>query len=303
MERETYLERIKRCKSEQKITNEKLSEMTGIPLGTLSKILAGISDSPKLANIVAISQALGCSLDYLMTGEPENTNNYTLEPEEIDLVESYRMLDAYGKKMTVSVMELERERVARQGAEEAIRQRDTVRRTTRGRRAATVVPVETLPATPAEPAEVSVAAANATVLPVFVPRTASADATAGLRRRRISLYDMPVSAGTGVFLDDSTATDIMIPDGPKTVEADYALRISGDSMEPKYHSGDVLLVQNCDSVEEGELGIFVLDGSGYFKKFGGDRLISLNEAYAPIMLKDFSEISCCGRVLGKLKRK
>ena len=106
-----------------------------------------------------------------------------------------------------------------------------------------------------------------------------------------------------MFLDDSTATDIMIPDGPKTVEADYALRISGDSMEPKYHSGDVLLVQNCDSVEEGELGIFVLDGSGYFKKFGGDRLISLNEAYAPIMLKDFSEISCCGRVLGKLKRK
>ena len=62
-------------------------------------------------------------------------------------------------------------------------------------------------------------------------------------------------------------------------------------------------MQNCDSVEEGELGIFVLDGSGYFKKYGGDRLISLNEAYAPIMLKDFSEISCCGRVLGKLKRK
>lgn len=303
MERETYLERIKKCKSEQKITNDRLSEMTGIPLGTLSKILAGISDSPKLANIVAISQALGCSLDYLMTGEPENTNNYTLEPEEISLVESYRMLDAYGKKMTVSVMELERERVARQGAEEAIRLHDTARRTVRGRRAAAATPVEVTPAVPTEAAEATATAATATVLPVFVPRAASADATAGLRRRRISLYDMPVSAGTGVFLDDSTATDIMIPDGPKTVEADYALRISGDSMEPKYHSGDVLLVQSCDSVEEGELGIFVLDGSGYFKKFGGDRLISLNEAYAPIMLKDFSEISCCGRVLGKLKRK
>jgi SOS-response transcriptional repressor LexA/DNA-binding Xre family transcriptional regulator len=303
MERETYLERIKKCKSEQKITNEKLSEMTGIPLGTLSKILAGISDSPKLANIVAISQALGCSLDYLMTGEPENTNNYTLEPEEISLVENYRMLDAYGKRMTVAVVDLERARVARQGAEEAIRQHDAPRRTTRGRRTAAVAatPVEAIPAAPVEAAEVTVS--TATVLPVFVPRTASADATAGLRRRRISLYDMPVSAGTGVFLDDSTATDIMIPDSPKTVEADYALRISGDSMEPKYHSGDVLLVQNCDSVEEGELGIFVLDGSGYFKKYGGDRLISLNEAYAPIMLKDFSEISCCGRVLGKLKRK
>ena len=47
-----YIDRIKQLKSEKKITNDRLSEMTGIPLGTLSKILAGISDSPKLANIV-----------------------------------------------------------------------------------------------------------------------------------------------------------------------------------------------------------------------------------------------------------
>ena len=38
---ETYLERIKKLKSQKKITNDKLSELTGIPLGTLSKILAG----------------------------------------------------------------------------------------------------------------------------------------------------------------------------------------------------------------------------------------------------------------------
>ena len=44
MERETYLERIKKLKSSRKITNDKLSDMTGIPLGTLAKLLAGISD-------------------------------------------------------------------------------------------------------------------------------------------------------------------------------------------------------------------------------------------------------------------
>ena len=60
---------------------------------------------------------------------------------------------------------------------------------------------------------------------------------------------------------------------------------------------------DCDSVENGELGIFVLDGSGYFKVFGGDRLISLNPEFGDIMLKDFTEISCCGKVIGKLKRK
>ena len=49
-----YIDRIKKLKNEKKITNDRLSELTGIPLGTLSKLLAGISDSPKLANIIAI---------------------------------------------------------------------------------------------------------------------------------------------------------------------------------------------------------------------------------------------------------
>ena len=53
----------------------------------------------------------------------------------------------------------------------------------------------------------------------------------------------------------------------------------------------------------GELGIFVLDGNGYFKKFGGDRLISLNEDYGDILLNGYSEIVCCGKVVGKLKKR
>ena len=128
MEQETYLERIKKLKSSRKITNDKLSEMTGIPLGTLSKLLAGISDSPKLSNIVAISRALDCSLDWLITGVPENTNNYTLEPEEMTLVESYRELDSYGRALTLAVMDMERTRAERQADEEAIKLHDVARR-------------------------------------------------------------------------------------------------------------------------------------------------------------------------------
>ena len=90
---ENYLERIKKLKSEKKITNEQLSRMTGIPLGTLSKFLAGISDSVKLSNIIAVCNALDCSLDYIISGQPENTNNYTLEDGEIKLIEDYRRLD------------------------------------------------------------------------------------------------------------------------------------------------------------------------------------------------------------------
>ena len=77
-----YIDRIKQLKNEQKITNDRLSEMTGIPLGTLSKILAGISDSPKLANIVSIAEALGSSLDYIVSGVEQNHHNYTLSEDE-----------------------------------------------------------------------------------------------------------------------------------------------------------------------------------------------------------------------------
>ena len=335
MEQTTYLERIKKIKSSRKITNDKLSEMTGIPLGTLSKLLAGVSDSPKLSNIVAISRALDCSLDWLITGVPENTNNYTLEPEEMDLVEAYRELDSYGRALTLAVVEMEKSRAERQADEEAIKLHDVARRGARrgaprlrrpeeGSEADTAavlgvgvteaLPEESAPAAEATPItaadlirggkapEETPAAAESAIPRSLLTR--STDLPAGLRRRSIGLYDMPVSAGVGEFLADSTRIeDISIPDDPRTAEADYALRINGDSMEPKYRSGDIILIQTADTVEEGELGVFILDGSGYFKKYGGDHLISLNPKYAPIPLKDFEDVACCGRVVGKLKRK
>ena len=70
-----YIKRIKEIKNQLKMTNDELSERTGIPGGTLSKILAGISEDPKLSNFVAICQALNCSLDYVMYGIEENSNN------------------------------------------------------------------------------------------------------------------------------------------------------------------------------------------------------------------------------------
>ncbi len=334
MDQETYLERIKKLKSQRKITNDKLSEMTGIPLGTLSKLLAGISDSPKLSNIVAISRALDCSLDWLITGVPENTNNYTLETAEMALVETYRLLDVYGQELTLAVMQKERARAEHQAAEQAIRLHDVARRTARrgGARLrrhagddsgdaiaasalmtggvfryapAEAEPITVAPVAPAAetPVAETVKSEQPSAAILSVPRSHMDRTPAGLRRRSIGLYDMPVSAGVGEFLSDSQRTDIVIPDDPRTSEADYALRISGDSMEPKYHSGDILLIQTTESVEEGELGIFVLDGSGYFKKYDGDHLISLNPQYPPIRLRDFESVACCGRVVGKLKRK
>ena len=259
-----YIERIKKIKSEKKITNDRLAELTGIPLSTLSKIMAGISDSPKLSNIVSIAEALGCSLDYIVSGTPENHNNCTLTHEEMDFIELYRRLDGHSRELVSMVARKESERTA--VTANPVAARKTGRQT------------------------------SAKIL------TGLSTAT-GTGKRSIMLYDLAVSAGTGVYLDDADTNEISIPDNEKTRTADFALRINGNSMEPKYHDGDIVLVEDTDSVEVGELGIFVLDGNGYFKKFGGDRLISLNDDYGDILLQGYSEIVCCGRVVGKLKKR
>jgi SOS-response transcriptional repressor LexA/DNA-binding Xre family transcriptional regulator len=269
-----YISRIKQVKSEKKITNEKLSELTGIPLSTVSKILAGISDSPKLSNMVLIARALGCTLDYIVSGTPENNNNYTLNDKEIEFIEIYRQLDFYGKDLVETVAQKELDRL--------------------GVISESTAAVQT-PALAAEPQK------SAKIL--SIPHTSSVDYSYDFAKKSILLYDLPVSAGPGVYLDDELAEPISIPMNDKTESVSFALRISGNSMEPKYHDGDIVLVENAESVNVGELGIFILDGNGYFKKYGGDRLISLNDEYGDILLRDYVESVCCGRVVGKLKRK
>ena len=284
---ETYIERIKQLKSQKKITNDKLAEMTGIPVSTLTKIMAGISDSPKLSNIIAICDALGCTLDYIVSGTPENHNNYTLTDSEIRLIESYRKLDEFGAELVSMVIDKEAERVEKTAQRESKRPRATVTKPISAR------PVD----------EVGISYSDAILAGSIKERSDSMYRVNGFGKRAVVLYELPVSAGAGVFLDGVGTSEILIPDNIKTGDADYALRISGNSMEPKYHNGDILLVEETDGVEVGEAGIFILDGAGYFKIYGGDRLISLNPEYMDIPLRDFREVSCCGRVVGKLKRK
>ncbi|MFQ9414460.1 MAG: helix-turn-helix domain-containing protein [Ruminococcus sp.] len=62
-----------------------------------------------------------------------------------------------------------------------------------------------------------------------------------MRSIRSSLYR--VSAGTGVLLDDDAWEEIQVPDTEEAQKADFALRIAGDSMEPIYHDGDIVLVE------------------------------------------------------------
>jgi phage repressor protein C with HTH and peptisase S24 domain len=69
-------------------------------------------------------------------------------------------------------------------------------------------------------------------------------------------------------------------------------------MEPTYHDGDKVFVEKCDSVDIGEVGIFVVNGDVYIKELGNKCLISHNEKYKPIRIGEGDSVYCCGRVIG-----
>ena len=120
--------------------------------------------------------------------------------------------------------------------------------------------------------------------------------------RQIKLFDIPVSAGTGQFLD-SDAYDLIEIGSDVPENADFGLRISGNSMEPEYSNGQIVWVHQQDILGDGEIGIFSYDNNAYCKKLSlttaGTRLISLNPDYAPIEIPKDVVLHVFGKVVGK----
>lgn len=117
--------------------------------------------------------------------------------------------------------------------------------------------------------------------------------------RMINYYYRLASAGTGQIIFDMPPTKrIEIPDILKYKKADYAIGVNGNSMEPVYYDGDMLLVEMTENIEIGEIGIFSVNNECFVKKLGKNELISLNPDYDNIPLNETAH--CMGRVIDKL---
>ena len=129
---------------------------------------------------------------------------------------------------------------------------------------------------------------------------------------------LPASAGTGAFLDEENFELLRFPAADVPEHADFGVRVSGDSMEPVYHDGQIVWVQQCSDLAPGEVGLFLYDGDGYIKVYGQQEpeettrdsftdsqgvlhpqpvLISYNEAYPPRPVSPELAFSIAGRVL------
>lgn len=122
------------------------------------------------------------------------------------------------------------------------------------------------------------------------------------RKLKIDFYNYPASAGMGNFLENKSPEEIWVQETNESENADFVIPISGDSMEPTFHSGDYVFVSKQDSVEKGEIGIFIINGEVFIKELGNRCLISHNGSYKPIPLRATDSIYCCGRVLGIVEK-
>ena len=128
--------------------------------------------------------------------------------------------------------------------------------------------------------------------------------------------DLPVSAGTGAFLDEGNFEMVSFPESSIPDGAEFGVRVSGDSMEPVYHDGQIVWVQQCETLRTGEVGVMIYDGQGYIKAYaeqepddpeaylGSDGvrrmqpvMVSYNKAYAPKPASPELEFRIVGRVL------
>lgn len=139
----------------------------------------------------------------------------------------------------------------------------------------------------------------------------------------IKFIEMPVSnlavsAGTGEFLDEGNFEMVSFPESSVPSGAEFGIRVSGDSMEPVYHDGQIVWVQQCDRVNVGEVGIFIYDGDGYLKVYDEQEpsedereyftdsygnvhmqpiMISYNQKYDPRLISAHAGFQVVGRVL------
>lgn len=117
----------------------------------------------------------------------------------------------------------------------------------------------------------------------------------------IPYWEEGASAGNGIYqLNDTESIMMTLWASELTKQADFIIKVSGDSMEPDFYDGDKVLVDRKVRVEKGDVGIFWKDGNTYIKEMGENELISKNSKRANIPTDDFNRVICMGKVIGKL---
>lgn len=124
------------------------------------------------------------------------------------------------------------------------------------------------------------------------------------RIRTLMHFTRSLAAGTGDPTEfEDSSTQIFLYADRINSRANCVFTVSGDSMEPDYHDGDLVLVERIPDAPElrsGEIGAFIVGNETYIKQYEEDGLHSLNPEYKTMCFSDETSVYLIGRVLGVL---
>ena len=120
--------------------------------------------------------------------------------------------------------------------------------------------------------------------------------------RSIDIFENAVSAGTGNFLVDGPKETVRIDESILPEDTTFGVRISGDSMEPEFHDGQIAWVLQQESVANGRNRHLRSERKAYIKVKGRQRRnfpYLTQRKYAPIKVGENDRLDIFGKVLGK----
>lgn len=119
---------------------------------------------------------------------------------------------------------------------------------------------------------------------------------------KLTRFEHQLAAGIGDPNEfEDSGTPIYVYDDSLTCRADCVFTVNGDSMEPDYPDGCMVLVKRISDSGEltpGDIGVFMIDNETYIKEYREDGLHSLNPAYPVMRFSDFEHVYLIGRIIG-----
>lgn len=116
--------------------------------------------------------------------------------------------------------------------------------------------------------------------------------------RLIPLFEFTDCAEDNFIINELIPhTDIQV----QASEANFAVNISGDCMEPTIRDKSIIYVKSVEDLNHNDIGLFIANGAvmckRYIKRGRGFILVSDNSNYDPISRKDLDSFKILGKVL------
>lgn len=101
----------------------------------------------------------------------------------------------------------------------------------------------------------------------YQPTSRRGERTIPYTPKLVKVYDIPAAAGPGSFLDSDDYQEVEFDSANVPEATEFGIRVIGNSMLPRYVPGQIVFVEQCQNLYDGEIGVFIYDGNAYIKQY------------------------------------